>query len=116
MFANDLLHALVRHSMAHHHRETIAFPRRANAAMERLFLFVAWRNLVKGVSERKPDPTTPAMRVGITREPWTWSRVLARRLFPDRLPLPDSWAAIYRREWITPALPSNTRHNLKLAF
>jgi transposase-like protein len=87
MFPNDLLHALVRHSLAHHHRETIAFPRRANAGMERLFLFVAWRNLVKGVSERKPDPTTPAMRL-----------------------------ELYRRAWTTPSLHHNTRHDLKLAF
>lgn len=116
MFPNDLLHALVRHSLAHHHRETIAFPRRANAGMERLFLFVVWRNLVKGVSERKPDPTTPAMRLGITGHPWTWARVFARRLFPDRLPVPDSWSALYRREWTTPSLPQNTRHQLKLAF
>ena len=116
MFPNDLLHALVRHSLAHHHRETIAFPRRINAGMERLFLFTAWRNLVKGVSERKPDPTTPAMRVGLTRTPWSWARVLARRLFPDRLPLPDSWVELYRRAWTTPSLPHNTRHNLKLAF
>jgi len=116
MFPNDLLHALVRHSLAHHHRETIAFPRRANAGMERMFLFVAWRNLVKGVSERKPDPTTPAMRLGITKSPWSWGRVLARRLFPDRLPVPESWRTIYRREWITPSLPHNTRHALELAF
>jgi transposase-like protein len=116
MFPNDLLHGLVRHSLAHHHRETIAFPRRANAGLERLFLFVAWRNLVKGVSERKPDPTTPAMRTGVTSRPWSWARVLARRLFPDRLPVPPSWLEIYRREWTTPALPHNTRHDLRLAF
>ncbi len=53
--------------------------------MERLFLLVAWRSLIKGVSERKPDPTTPAMRKGLTERPWGWSRLLGRRLFPDRL-------------------------------
>jgi transposase-like protein len=116
MFANDLLHGLFRHCLAHHHRETIAFPRRIVAALDRVFLFCSWRNFIKGVSERKPDPTTPAMRKGLTREPWSWSRLLARRLFPGRLPVPDSWREIYRRDWTTPTLPSNTRHRLQLAF
>ena len=116
MFANDLLHGLFRHCLAHHHRETIAFPRRIVAALDRLFLFCGWRNFIKGVSERKPDATTPAMRKGLTREPWSWSRYLARRLFPERLPVPESWKEIYRRDWTTPSLPSNVRHELKLAF
>jgi len=116
MFPNDLWHGLIRHSLAHHHRETIAFPRRVNAALERLFLLGAWRNFVKGVSERKPDPTTPAMRKRLTLSPWPWDRLLARRLFPGRLPVPDSWMELYRRDWATPALVHNTRHALRLAF
>lgn len=116
MFPNDLLHALMRHSLAHHHRETIAFARRINAGLERLFLLSAWRNFVKGVSERKPDPTTPAMRKRLAEAPWSWQRLLGRRLFVDRLPVPGSWGELYRREWITPALASNTRHRLRLAF
>jgi len=68
------------------------------------------------VSERKPDPTTPAMRKGLAREPWSWRRLLARRLFPGRLPVPDAWSEIYRRDWTTPNLPSNARHDLRLAF
>lgn len=116
MFPNDLLHALIRHSLAHHHRETIAFPRRANAACERLFLMLGWRNFVKGVSERKPDPTTPAMRKALTGSPFTWRRLFARRLFPFRLAVPRSWMMLYRRDWTTPTLRSNTRHDLRLAF
>lgn len=116
MFPNDLLHALIRHSLAHHHRETIAFPRRINAALERLFVMMAWRNFIKGVSERRADPTTPAMRKRLTDRPWSWARLLARRLFPARLPVPPSWMELYRREWTTPALGSNTRHALARAF
>lgn len=116
MFPNDLLHALLRHSLAHHHRETIAFPRRINAALERLFLFTAWRNFVKGISERRADPTTPAMNKQLTDRPWSWERLLGRRLFPRRLAVPRSWMEIYRREWTTPGLPSNTRHALVRAF
>jgi len=115
MFPNDLWHMLLRHSEAHHRRETIAFGRRTNAILERLYLAAAWRNFVKGVSERKPDPTTPAMRLGLTSEPWTWPRVLARRLFPGRLRLPKSWLEVYRRDWITPGGP-NAPHDLALAY
>jgi hypothetical protein len=115
MFPVDLLHGLLRHSESHHRRETIAFGRRTNAILERLYLAIAWRNFVKGVSERRPDPTTPAMRLGLTTEPWSWARVLARRLFPARVRIPASWLEVYRRTWITPGIP-NAAHDLALAY
>ena len=115
MFPVDTLHGLLRHSASHHRRETIAFGRRTNAMLERLHLAAAWRNFVKGVSERKPDRTTPAMRLGIAAEPWTWRRVLARRLFPGRVLVPRSWLEIYRRAWITPGGP-NAPHQRVLAY
>lgn len=116
MFPSDLLHALLRHSAKHHTRETIAFPRRLNAALERGFLYAAWRNFVKGRSERKPDRRTPAMLLGLTDAPWSWPRVLGRRLFFSHLTLPASWARLYRRDWTTPELGRNTRHTLIHAF
>ena len=116
MFAVDLLHLLARHSLAHHRRETIAFGRRHNAVMERAFLLVVWRNLVKRSSERDSNSATPAMNLGLTDKPWSWPRVLARRLFPWRVPVPPSWMRIYKRAWITPALPKNRPHALKYAF
>ena len=114
MFPVDTLHGLIRHSISHHKRETIAFGRRTNALLERLYVFAAWRNFIKGVSERKPDRTTPAMKLGLTTEPWTWRRLLARRLFPGRIAVPESWLTIYRRGWITPGGP-NAPHALTLA-
>jgi len=116
MFPVDLLHALLRHSLAAHKRETIAFGRRLNAIVERLFLTAIWRNFVKGVSERKNDPTTPAMRLGLTDRPWKWERVLGRRLFPVREKLSGTWLEIYRRDWTTPELPSNTPHRRVFAY
>jgi hypothetical protein len=116
MFPVDALHGLFRHTVAHHRRETIAFGRRLNALMERLFLTVVWRNFVKGRSERRPDPDTPAMRLGLAASPWGWRRVLARRLFPGRLTPPPAWLDLYRRLWTTPALPVNSRHQLKHAY
>lgn len=115
LFAVDQLHALLRHSIANHKRETIAFGRRLNAIMERLFLALVWRNLVKGRSERRPDRTTPAMHLGLADTPWTWRRVLSRRLFVSHASLPPVWMEIYRRDWLTPVLPANTRHRLRHA-
>ena len=115
LHAVDQWHALLRHSRADHKRETIAFGRRLNAIMERLFLATAWRNFVKGRSERRPDPATPAMRLGLADAPWTWRRVLARRLFQKRLKLPRVWRELYRRDWSTPVLDTNLRHRLRHA-
>ena len=83
--------------------------------MERMFLMVVWRNFVKQRSERKPDTTTPAMRIGLTDSRWDWRRVLSKRLFVERENLPPVWLELYRRDWISPMLASNTRHRLVYA-
>ena len=111
----DQLHALLRHTRADHKRETIAFGRRLNAILERLYLAAVWRNLIKGRSERRPDPATPAMRLGLSDRPWTWRRVLSRRLFPHRLNLSRVCRELYWRNWTTPILPTNLRHRLRHA-
>jgi hypothetical protein len=115
LFPVDQLHALWRHSCAHHRRETIAFARRINAAVERGYLTAVWRNFVKGRSERKPDRTTPAMRLSLVEQPWTWPRVLARRLFATRVDLPRAWQRVYRRDWDEDAAGRFTRHRRKHA-
>lgn len=116
MFAVDLLHKILRHSLAHQRRESIAFARRLNAAMERFFLTIVWRNFVKKRSERRNDGTTPATRLGLTEERWSWKRVLARRMFYDRESLPEPWPRLYRRDWTTPLLANNAHHRLSRAF
>jgi hypothetical protein len=116
LFPVDLLHKILRHSLAHQRRETIAFGRRLNALMERLFLAAVWRNFVKRRSERVARSGTPAMRLGLARERWPWSRVFSRRLFPARTPTPTTWTHLYRRLWTSPLYPNNSRHELKLAF
>lgn len=115
MFPVDKLHSLMRHSMASYHRESIAFGRRLNALMERMFVLAVWRNFVKQRSERKPDGTTPAMRIGLTDSRWSWKRVFSRRLFVEREGPPSSWRVLYRRDWTSPMLKSNTRHRLVYA-
>ncbi len=116
MFAVDLLHKIFRHTLAHHHRETIAFSRRLNAAMERIALTIVWRNFVKRRSERRRGERTPAMVVGVADRRWTWKRALSRRLFFDRVELSETWQLLYRREWTTPLPMGNARHDLVRAF
>jgi hypothetical protein len=116
LFPVDLLHKILRHSLAHQRRETIAFGRRLNAILERMFLAAVWRNFVKKRSERLARSGTPAMRLGLTRERWPWSRVFSRRLFPARTATPGTWMEIYRRLWESPLFPRNSRHQLIRAF
>jgi transposase-like protein len=116
LFPVDLLHKILRHSLAHHRRETIAFGRRLNALMERMFLAAVWRNFVQRRSERRRHSGTPAMSVGLALEPWDWRRVLSRRIFPARTPTPPTWAYLYRRLWTTPLFKTNSRHQLARAF
>jgi hypothetical protein len=85
MFAVDLLHKLLRHSQAHHRRETIAFGRKRASVLGRAAIFTVWRNMIKLVSERRPTRLTPAMRLGLTSRPWTWTEVFAERLFQRRI-------------------------------
>jgi hypothetical protein len=56
------------------------------------------------------------MMVGLASRRWPWEAVLSRRLFFDREDLPAPWPELYRREWATPLLPSNTRHALVRGF
>ena len=116
MFPVDALHALLRHTLAHHRRETIAFSRRIDASQEEAFLVMIWRNFVKWRSERKPDRRTPAMLKRLADEPWSWERVLAQRLFPDRIRVPESWMKVYRRDWDSDECGPMTRHRRVNAF
>jgi hypothetical protein len=115
MFPVDQLHALWRHSCAHHRRETIAFGRRINAVIERAYLMAIWRNFVKWRSERKPDRRTPAMKLGLSDSAWSWPRVFARRIFPTRQRTPKSWKRVYDRDWDDDAAGPFVRHRLKQA-
>ena len=116
MFPNDQLHRFLRHSEAAHRRETIAFGRSYNGLVERLALFVVWRNLVQARSERHPRDGTTAMQVQLTDRAWCWPQVLAQRLHPHRLPASKEVMRFYRRELATPSLPQERRHTLLRAF
>ena len=108
MFPVDQLHQLLRHTCADHKRETIAFGRRIESIIGRAHLMAVWKNFIKGRSERRPDRTTPAMKVGLTGSRWRWERLLSRRLFPERERLTDTAALIYGKQW-TKSLPKLAR-------
>jgi hypothetical protein len=99
MFPVDQLHQLLRHSCADHKRETIAFGKRLESILGRAHLMAVWKNFIKARSERAPDRTTPARRLGLTDERWRWERILSRRLFPTREPVSESALRIYRKRW-----------------
>lgn len=105
MFPVDQLHQLLRHSCSDHKRETIAFGRRLESILGRAHLMAVWKNFIKARSERKPDRSTPAMRVGLAESPWPWERVFSRRLFPSRSVSPSSALKLYWKRW-TPNLPA----------
>ena len=110
MFPNDQLHQLLRHSCADHKRETIAFGRRLESIIGRASLMAVWKNFIKARSERAPDRTTPAMRLGLADQRWRFDRILARRLFPSREPVSESALRVYQKLWTT-ALPSFYRRH-----
>lgn len=116
MFPNDQLHRFLRHTEAAHRRETIAFGRSYNGLVERLALFVVWRNLVQARSERHPRDGTTAMRLRLTDRSWSWGQVLAERLHPGRVRAGEEVMTHYRRDLVIPSLPQEKRHALIRAF
>jgi len=114
LFAANLLDLLIRHSSANHKRETIAFSKRRQSAAERLAVLQVWRNYLKSFSERKRD-ATPAQRLGLTTRKLTVDDVLAQRLFPSRVRLPERLARYYWRLTPTRGLANPRVHRLRLA-
>lgn len=114
LFPVNLLDLLIRHSGANHKRETLAFSKRRQSAVDRLWVLIVWRNYLKSFSERARDGS-PAMRLGLLPRRLTPTEVLARRLFPSRVPLPACWERYYRRAVPTRAIPRCATHRLRYA-
>lgn len=115
LFPVNLADLLLRHNSANHKRETIAFSKRRQSAIERLALLVVWRNYMKPFSERHGGGT-PAMRLGLTDRPLTLRRLFRRRLFPAVVQPPQRWQRYYRRDVPTRRLPRHHTHRLRYAF
>jgi len=106
---------LLRHNSGNHKRETIAFSKRHQGAIERAALLILWRNFSKPFSENHGGGT-PAMRVGLTATPLSPGQLLKDRLFFGRVRMPESWRGYYRRLVPTVGIPRPRRHELRLAF
>ena len=115
LFPINLLDLLLRHSGANHKRETIAFSKRRASAFERMGVFLVWRNWIKWFSERRKI-ATPAMHLGLIDHRLEVEDVLARRLFPTRIELPQPWADYYWRKIKTRAMPRCTEHRRQYAY
>ena len=83
--------------------------------MLRFYVFAVWRNWVKHRSGRRAGNETPAMRLGLADRRWSWSQVLARRQFPDRVGLDEMERKLCEMRVPNPELPSNTIHSRKYA-
>jgi transposase-like protein len=115
LFPINLIDLLIRHSSANHKRETIAFSKRRQSAIDRLWVLVVWRNYMKSFSERARGES-PAMRLGLLTRRLRAREVLERRLFPERIGLPPAWRRYYRRAVETREIPRCARHRLKYAW
>ena len=115
LFAINLLDLLIRHGAADHKRETIAFAKRRQMAILRLWVLVVWRNYMKQFSERRRQGT-PAMRRGLLDAPLRLNEILKERLFVSRGSLPPRWQRYYWGEVVTRAIANGRRHRLRYAF
>ena len=116
LFPVNLADLLLRHGQANHRRETIAFSKRRQGALERLAVFVVWRNAIKSRREKAPGETA-AMAAGLLPRPLEWGDVFASRLLPRREDLPGSWWSYYWGRIRTAVMGSRQReHRLRYAF
>jgi len=111
----NLTDLMIRHSVAAHKRETIAWVKRRQSSSERLSIFMVWRNLMKRRWE-KGKAVSSGMLKGVTDRIWSPFDVLRRRLFRTRIHLPATWDRYYRRMVMTIGLGPQRHHSLTYAF
>jgi hypothetical protein len=116
LFPVNLADLLLRHASANHRRETIAFSKRHQAALERLAVTLVWRNYIKKRRENGP-PESAAMWLGLLKRLLTWQDVLRWRLFPAHAELPEPWVAYYWRRVRTAVFGDRQAvHACRMAF
>ena len=115
LFPVNRMDLLYRHNSANHKRETIAFSKRHQSVVERAAVLAVWQTFTKSFSERRGGGT-PAMRLGLRDRPVPVRELLSRRLFPERVGLPEVLQGYYRGEVPTREIENERRHRLKLAF
>jgi hypothetical protein len=111
----NLTDLLIRHCSGNHKRETIAFSKTRQNAVERLALFQVWRNYLKSFSEKKQD-ASPAMRLGLASRKLSVEDVLSERLFVWKVGLPERLQVYYWRKVKTGPRGASRPHDPKLAL
>lgn len=111
----NFLDSWLRHSSANHKRETIAWSKRRQRALERVAISLVDRNYVRSRIKKRGGPT-PAMIRGIADHRLAVTEVLGYRRFATRLALPRAWEEYYRGSVRTRALAVNRTHTLKYAY
>jgi hypothetical protein len=106
---------LLRHCSANHKRETIAFSKRRQGALYRMAIWTVWKNYVKSRSENRRDGP-PAQLLGLIRRAWTVPKVLAERLFPDRVGLSGWLSRCYFGRIRTRAIETCRVHTARYAI
>ena len=96
LFVINATDAFLRHSQANHRRETLAASKRRQMGIERLAVFMVWRNLIKRQFEDGRVESS-AMLGGWTDRMWHWGMVFRRRLFRTHIILPRRWGEYYDR-------------------
>ena len=71
LFAANLLDLLVRHGGSNHKRETIAFSKKRQGAIDRQAAMQVWRNFMRPFSVKRRD-RTPAQRAGVRDTELNW--------------------------------------------
>jgi transposase-like protein len=115
LFPVNRLDLWARHNGANHKRETIAFSKRRQSVMERFAVLALWLNCMKSFSEKRKD-APPGQKLGLIQQKLTLDDLLARRLFPSQIRLPECWQRYYDRAVETRCIPNGKRHELSYAY
>lgn len=115
LYEGNLLDLWIRHGSANHKRETIAWSKRRQRAMERLAIVLVDRNYLRSRWKKRGGPT-PGMLRGVVERKLTVEEILDERLFPGRIGLPGEWERYYWGRVKTRALAVNREHTLKYAY
>jgi hypothetical protein len=110
LFPVNLTDLRLRHGNANHRRETIAFSKRRQCAMERMAILSVSHNFVQKRSQNGIDQSSAGVR-GIESKRLSWKEILKQRLFPERFDLPRVWFDYYFRQTFTLILAGNEIHH-----
>jgi transposase-like protein len=118
LYAINLADNLLRHTQANHKRETIAFNRRRQAALEKGWMWAVKRNYMtrRRAKMRRGEARSPAQLAGVASEMLEFKDIFTRRIFSHEVDLPAIWNEHVARNVSTAAIANPRRHSLAYAF